>query len=308
MKRRALAAATALALSSCAPRSAYEQTYLPASSNWAFRQRFPRADHLFNAFDYGHATVYETLITQRGAPRRLENGDFDFITRQVLRHPPRVPLEESAIGPRYVTLIPEIAEMFAWAHVLHRQIYDVWAQYGRSDAERDAAVARLVAHYRTRSDLAFSIRPKSMALMEGQAYSLAFRKQDPKFNGLLWSYHWLQMSLYDALLRGGSVLETNARVDSTVGVFFSMLDDAPTRMPEMMPMASDAAPLFSARYPDAANIFDNLHSLHDVVSDILVSPVVPSPEKRRAILAAAATYRDDTTAVMAAAHDHRRPE
>src|SRR5262249_8321551 len=140
------------------------------------------------------------------------------------------------------------------------------------------------AHYRTRHDLAFSTRAKSMALMEGQAYPLAFRKQDPKFNGLLWSYHWLQMSLYDALLHGGSVPETNARVDSTVGTFFSMLDNAPSHMPEMMPMASDAAPLFSARYPDAANIFDNLHALHDVVSDILASPIVSPADKRAAIL------------------------
>jgi hypothetical protein len=44
-------------------------------------------------------------------------------------------------------------------------------------------------------------------------------------------------------------------------------------------------------------VFDNLHSLHDVVSDILASPVVPASRKRAVILAAAAAYRDDTTAV-----------
>ena len=293
MKPWRIVAAAALALTSCSRRSAYEQSYLPGSANWAFRQRFPNADHLFNAFDYGHATVYETLITRRDAAQRLEGSDFDFITQHVLRHPPPVPLEEAAIGPRYIALIPEIGAMFEWAHVLHRQIYDVWAQQGRSDAQRDAAVARLLANYRLRSDLALSARPKSMALMEGQPYSLAFRKQDPKFNGLLWSYHWLQMSLYDALMQGGPALDTKARLDSSVATFFSMLENAPARMPVMMPMAAEAAPVFSARYPEAANIFDNLHALHDVVADILASDVVPQAKKREAILAAAAAYRND---------------
>ena len=69
-------------------------------------------------------------------------------------------------------------------------------------------------------------------------------------------------------------------------------------MPTVMPMAAAVAPRFSERYPEAAIIFDNLHSLHDVVSDILASPVVPRNQKRAAILAAAASYRDDTTAVI----------
>ena len=50
--------------------------------------------------------------------------------------------------------------------------------------------------------------------------------------------------------------------------------------------------------PEAAIIFDNLHSLHDVVSDILADPAVPRGDKRRFILQAAASYRDDTTSVV----------
>jgi hypothetical protein len=61
-------------------------------------------------------------------------------------------------------------------------------------------------------------------------------------------------------------------------------------------MSPGAAPIFSARYPEAAIIFDNLHSLHDVVADILTSELVPKNRKRAAILTAAAQYRDDTTA------------
>jgi hypothetical protein len=276
----------------------YEQSYLAADYNWSFRDHFPQADRLFNGFDYGHAILYETLLTRRDAAQRLEAREFDFITMSVLRHPPSVPLEEAAIGPDYVKLVPEVAAMFDWAHAFHRQLYDIWGAWGLTDTQRDSAVARALGYYLSRRDLAFSARPKSMVLMQGQPYSLAFRKQDPKFNGLLWSYHWLQMSLYDALIEGRVERELQAGVNRKVAMFFRMLDSAPANMPAEMPMAPGSAPLFSARYPAAAIVFDNLHSLHDVVSDILVSSVVPRSQKRSAILAAAAAYRDDTTAVI----------
>lgn len=65
----------------------------------------------------------------------------------------------------------------------------------------------------------------------------------------------------------------------------------------MMPMSPAIAPMFTERYPEASIIFDNLHSLHDVVSDILANPTVSRSEKRRVILAAAARYRDNTTSM-----------
>jgi hypothetical protein len=40
---------------------------------------------------------------------------------------------------------------------------------------------------------------------------------------------------------------------------------------------------------------DRAHALHDVVSDILASPILPRQGKRAALLAAAAAYRDSTT-------------
>jgi hypothetical protein len=284
----------------CTPvaHTGYEQSYLAARSNWKFRDRFPAVDHLFNGFDYGHAILYETLIDDRDAAERLEGPRFTFITQRLLKDPPRVPLEEAAIGPEYAKLIPEVVAMFDWAHMLHRQLYDVWAQYGRLQSEQDEQVARLIAYYKSRPDLAFSSHPKSMDLMEGQPYSLAFRREASKFNGLLWSYHWLQMALYEALMTGGTTEQVRTNVDTTVASFFAMLDAAPAHMPTEMPMSPGVAPTFSARYPEAAIIFDNLHALHDVVADILASDVIPRRAKRAAILAAAAKYRDDTTAVI----------
>ncbi|MBA3467070.1 MAG: hypothetical protein H0T21_06635, partial [Gemmatimonadaceae bacterium] len=73
----------------------YEQFYLPGSFNWQFRHNYPAGDRLFNAFDYGHAILYERLWTRPGAPvSLLEEKEYNFITRELLVHPPNLPLEE----------------------------------------------------------------------------------------------------------------------------------------------------------------------------------------------------------------------
>jgi hypothetical protein len=69
-------------------------------------------------------------------------------------------------------------------------------------------------------------------------------------------------------------------------------------MPHVMPMTAAVAPTFAQRYPEAAIIFDNLHSMHDVISDILANPSVPRDRKRAEIVLAARRYRDDTSFVM----------
>jgi len=87
-------------------------------------------------------------------------------------------------------------------------------------------------------------------------------------------------------------------VDATVARFWQMLDAPPTKMPHVMPMTAAIAPSFAARYPEAAIIFDNLHSMHDVISDVLANPSVPRDRKRAEILLAARRFRDDTSFVM----------
>jgi hypothetical protein len=133
-----------------------------------------------------------------------------------------------------------------------------------------------------------------MDLMEGQPYSLAFRRAAPRFNRLIWSYHWLQMGLYDALLSSDDRTARRAAVDAAVDRFFAMLDSTST-VPAMMPMSAAIAPRFSAAYPEAAIIFDNLHALHDVVSDILASPSIAPADKRRVVATALSRYRDSTS-------------
>ena len=42
-----------------------DQFYLPGPFNWEFRRNYPAADRLFNAFDYGHAILYERLTGRK---------------------------------------------------------------------------------------------------------------------------------------------------------------------------------------------------------------------------------------------------
>jgi hypothetical protein len=277
----------------------YEQHYLANGSNWMFRKTYPAADRLFNAFDYGHAILYERLYTRPyDAPSTLEQNEYDFITKKLLVKPPRLPLEEAAIEVEYAKLVPEAKQMFEWAHVLHRQIYDVLADERESLEEKDARIARILAYYKTRPDLAFSSVPKTMDLMEGEYYALAFRKTYPKFNGLIWAYHWLQVGLYEPLVTANSLDARRAGVHATTRRFFQMLENAPQHMPRVMPMTAAVAPTFSRRYPEIAIIFDNLHGMHDVISDVLASPQVPRSRKREVILGVGERYRDSTSYVM----------
>jgi hypothetical protein len=306
--RHTVVAALAYAASAVvmAPRTAaaqwsttYEQFYLPGSFNWTFRRTYPGADRLFNAFDYGHAILYERLYSEPGAdPALLEQREYDFITKTLLVSPPRLPLEERAIEVEYAKIAPEAKAMFDWAHLLHRQIYDVLASESMSQAQKDAMIARLLAYYRSRPDLAFSSRPKNMELMEGQPYSLAFRRRYPKFNGLIWGYHWLQVGLYEPLMIGRTQAERQAGVAAAVTRFRQMLENAPEHMPRLMPMTAAIAPTFATRYQEAAIIFDNLHAMHDVISDILTSERVSRGDKRNAILEAARRYRDSSSFLM----------
>jgi hypothetical protein len=277
----------------------HEQTYLPAAHNWTFRAEYAAADRLFNAFDYGHAILYEVLLAQPAAAvDRLERREFEFLAGTLLVKPPRLPLEEAAIMPTYARLVPEAKMMFECAHILHRQVYDVLADESLDESAKDAEIARLLRYYRSRPDLAFSGLPKSMELMEGQYYATVFRTQFPKFNGLIWAYHWLQVGLYEPLVIGRTREERQAGVTAALARFRQMLEDAPAHMPHLMPMTAVVAPEFTRRFPEVAIIFDNLHSMHDVVSDILASADVPRARKRQEILGAAARYRDGDSFLM----------
>ena len=293
----ALALTTAL-VEGCSVNAYYPQSYLPAEHNQAFRDRYPQADRFFNAFDYGHARLSEVLYTRPDdAAEQLEGHELDWIVKRLLADPPRLPLDGEAIAPNFTRFAPEVHEMFEWSHTLHRQIYDILADDRIPPDRKDEEVARVMRYYTSRRNVAFSTTPKNMELMDGQPYSGTFRTKAPKFNGLIWAYHWMQVAVYEALLTGKTPGERKALVTAVLDRFSSMLVDAPQHLPSVMPMTAAVAPTFAARYPDAAIVFDNLHAMHDVVSDILAAHANDRAAQRRELLAAVARYRDDTSAV-----------
>lgn len=290
------------ALSLHAPLSAQqrdEQFYFPGAFNWKFLSTYPEGARLFNAFDYGHAVLYERLYTTEGTEtgRTLER-QYQYLTTDLLIRPPRFAIAEEAVMPAYAKLAWRAKQMFDWAHILHRQIYDIYSDERLTRADQDARIERVTDYYLSRKEYAFLDVPKSMELMDDQYYSKSFREAYPKFNGLIWSYHWLQVGLYEPLIVGRTAAERKTGVQATIGRFWSMLEEAPSRMPREMPMTSGIAPVFSAAHPRAAVIFDNLHMMHDIISDILHNDVVPMAKKGEVIGAALDEFQNPATNVM----------
>jgi hypothetical protein len=137
-----------------------------------------------------------------------------------------------------------------------------------------------------------------MALMDEQYFSQTFRRAHPKFNGLIWAYHWLQVGLYEPFIEGRTEAERKAGVQATLARFWSMLEDPTSRMPKVMPMTSAVAPRFSAAHPRAAVIFDNLHMTHDIISDILTADTIPHDKKGEMIADQLDKFQDPTRDVI----------
>jgi hypothetical protein len=273
-------------------------TYPRGSFNWQFLERHNEAARLFNAFDYGHAVLYERLLTLRSSRATAALAEeYDFLVHDLLVRPPRFSVAEEVVSPWYSKLAWPAKVMFDQAHVLHRQIYDVYAMIELPPDTRAAMVERLIDRYLRDAEYAFSDRPKSMALMDDQSFSQRFRREQPTFNGLIWAYHWLQVGLYDPLITGATLEAQRHGVAAQVATFRDMVAD-PSRHPVTMPMTADVSPLFATAHPRAAAIFDNLHMLHDIISDILATPTWSPREQRAEILRQLAEMRDGTRNVM----------
>ena len=275
-----------------------EQVYYPGSFNWEFLRTYPEAARLFNAFDYGHAVLYERLLQYGGHADAALDREYRYLTTDLLVRPPRFAIAEEAVMPRYAKVAWRAKLMFDWAHVLHRQIYDAYADERLSPADRDALIERLTDYYLSRTGYAFAAVPKSMALMDDQYFSQTFRKRYEKFNGLIWSYHWLQVGLYEPFIEAASRAEAKAGVQATVARFWSMLEEPPSRFPKYMPMTSAIAPRFSAAHPRAAIVFDNLHMMHDIISDVLSADTIPRERKAATIDAQLDMLQDPTRDVI----------
>jgi hypothetical protein len=276
-----------------------EQFYYPGAFNWQFLSRYPEGARLFNAFDYGHAVLYELLLTKSGSKQDAAlDHQYTYLTTNLLVRPPRFAVAEEAIEPTYAKIAWDAKQMFDWAHLLHRQIYDIYSDERLSMEVRDSMIEVVTDYYLSRREFAFTTAPKSMQLMDAQPFSQVFRTTYPAFNGLIWAYHWLQIGLYEPLILGRTADARKAGLQAGVARFWQMLEDPPASMPREMPMTATVAPEFSRRHPRAAVIFDNLHMMHDIISDILLSEVVPRNAKRAEIYRQLAEFRDGSKNVM----------
>ncbi len=280
-----------------------EEFYYPGRFNWAFQRVFPEAARLFNGFDYGHAILSERLTVAPNEPvDRLETKEFDFLVGDLLKRPPRFAVAEESIMPHYSRMAWRAKAMFERAHILHRQIYDVYSDDRLSVEAQTALVERLTDHYLADTRYAFTDQPKAMELMDDQYYSQGFRKRFPKFNGLIWAYHWLQVGLYESLLTETGIENRRASLRESVARFWAMTKEAPANLPSVMPMTAAVAPVFSGRHQRAAVIFDNLHMLHDIISDILESPKVAKADKLRVINEALDEFQNPATNLISWDH------
>jgi hypothetical protein len=88
-----------------------ELFYKQAPYNWAIN-RIPAFARDMYATGVGHAMAYEALVT--GKSPELENKTFNSID-WVLKNPPRLPVDEAAISPKFVQKYGYLEKVFDWA-------------------------------------------------------------------------------------------------------------------------------------------------------------------------------------------------
>ena len=244
---------------------------------YKFGQKYPDAQRLLFAFDYGHALVYERLLLNRGNikdPAKFESQILSEIMT-ILKNPPNVKVDESDIAPTYVYTFPLTLNLFDWSHMLHQFVLDVLAisqDRGQGMVNR---INELFAQYNANKPVAITDVCKTMLFMDGHYFSKDFRRNFPSFNLLIWSYHWFQIKLYEALMKPTEA-QRDQEVKKVVAKFWDLISDLPDSADfDMMPETAKEAPTFAKMFPHLPPAFDNNHMLHDIVSDILTSSKVP---------------------------------
>ena len=247
--------------------------WLPAEYNYAFYEQHPEAARSFYPAHYAHFVVYEEgLKGQIALDERLERAEASV--RRLIEEPPRLEPPIDVIAPNWARIAHQTASAMDWTHHLHEQLYDILTD--DRVADRKAAGETAISHYLSRQDAAFSTRGYGHGfMMGGGSWAGEFAERYPSMNGILWAYHWHHAAIYEALME--ETPEGRAReLDRVLSVF---VDSVLVNPPTYMPLTAEAAPKFSAMFPAAAHIFDNLHMMHDVVNDIMVAGSVPEGAK-----------------------------
>ncbi len=296
-------AAIAVAMMACGqfePRD--KRFYYRALWNFALREDLAELDSEFNGVDFGHSNLYEHLLLTGGRDIQAIEDTARKQTLAFIATKPRLNPNEEAIAPTYMKLAWRAQNTFDEAHALHRATYDIVVS---DESDKDRAIQNVLAYY---LESAYAITTKRLdhRRLDQFPYSKAFRERFPLFNATIWSYHYLQVAVYDPLQAAPDLAAKTRAVRPILARYRRYLADPPVQW-TFMPLTAELSPQFAARYPELANIFDNLHMLHDNISDILTSELLPAwDEKRAEIYRLVDTYylasADETNPMIVTTH------
>lgn len=274
----AVLATVTLALAGCSqfePRD--KRFYYRAFWNFALREDLAELDSEFNGVDFGHSNLYENLLLTGGKDVPAIDDRARKETLAFIATKPRLNPNEEAIAPTYMKLAWRAQNTFDEAHALHRATYDIMAS---DEPDKDRALQNVLVYYR---ESAYAITAKRLDhhRLDQLPYSKTFRQRFPLFNATIWSYHYLQVAVYDPLQAARDLPAKTQAVRPILATYHRYLDRPPVEW-TFMPLTAELSPSFAARYPEIADIFDNLHMLHDNISDILASELLPTWDAKRA--------------------------
>ena len=275
-------AAWVLLLSVCAAASCSQfeprdkRFYYRALWNFSLREDLAELDSEFNGVDFGHSNLYENLLLTGGKDVQAIEEKARKETLAFIATKPRLNPNEEAIAPTYMKLAWRAQNTFDEAHALHRATYDIMAS---NEADKDDEIRKALAYYQA-STYAITAQRLDHQRLDQFPYSKTFRSRFPLFNATIWSYHYLQVAVYDPLQAARDLDEKKQAVRPILAAYRGYLDRPPVQW-TFMPLTAELSPVFAARHRKIANIFDNLHMLHDNISDILASEQLPTWDAKR---------------------------
>jgi hypothetical protein len=250
---------------------------LPAPYNFEFYDTHGPAARSFYAAHFAHFGVYE-LLMDPGPDIDWSMADFEARVRAYVVAPPEFEPPAEIIAPSWTRMAYEAGKSMDWTHMLHSQLYDILTDERVTD--KKAAGERAISYYLSEAETAFSTRGYGHRWMEGGGpWAGAFRERHPTVNGILWAYHWHHAAVYEALMEPDSARRA-AELNRVIQVF---ADSVLANPPAEMPLTGEIAPRFSRMFPAAAQIFDNLHMMHDVANDIMAYPPYTLEERAEEI-------------------------
>lgn len=269
----------ALPLAGCAQ---FEQRdkrfYYRALWNFSLRDNLKELDIDFNGIDFGHSNLYENLLLTGAKDVSAIEDRARKETLRFIASRPTLPPNEEAIAPTYMKLAWRAQNTFDEAHSLHRSTYDIYVS-DLSSEQKDRAILNVLAYYQD-SPYAITAQRLDHQRLDNLPYSKAFRETFPLFNATIWAYHYLQIAVYDPLSAAPELSAKQQAVQPILDTYHHYLEDPPIHW-TFMPLVAEYSPHFAEQYPAIANIFDNLHMLHDTISDILASKQLPEWERKR---------------------------